>query len=161
VSERAGTSEHEGVMMADDLVDKVLARPGLYLGPQADPADTTGAPPQVARIAVGALPGGSGATFDYEVLSADGRPHLEHTMLVRTTGGLAIVTSHSHATVTTIIDETEPGYFPAADDASPFPMAIRIEVPEPGHIIYSWSYGGPDAELRVRDVGDVRFVAAG
>ena len=147
--------------MTDDLVDLVLAKPGLYVGPQGDPTDTSGAPASVARIAVTPLPGGSGATFDYEVLSADtGRPHIEHAMLIRTTKGLAVVTSHSHANVTSVINETERGYFPADEDASPFPMAIRLEVPEPGHLVYSWSYAGPGEELRVRDVGDVRFVSA-
>jgi hypothetical protein len=38
-------------------------------------------------------------------------------------------------------------------------MAIRIEVPEPGHIIYSWSYGRPGDEMQVRDVGDVKLVS--
>jgi hypothetical protein len=38
-------------------------------------------------------------------------------------------------------------------------MAIRLEVPEPGHLVYSWSYGGDKEPLRVRDVGDVRLIA--
>ena len=61
--------------------------------------------------------------------------------------------------VATVIHETEPGYFPAADGAAPFPMAIRLDVPEPGHLVYSWSYGGRGEPMRVRDVGDVRRVS--
>ncbi|MEY2588123.1 MAG: hypothetical protein QOJ67_107, partial [Acidimicrobiaceae bacterium] len=41
----------------------------------------------------------------------------------------------------------------------PFPMAIRIEVPEPGHIVYSWSYGMPGEEPTLRDIGDVKLIA--
>jgi hypothetical protein len=37
-------------------------------------------------------------------------------------------------------------------------MAIRLEVPEPGHLVYSWSYGWDKEPLKVRDVGDVRLV---
>ena len=36
--------------------------------------------------------------------------------------------------------------------------AIRLEVPEPGHLIYTWSYGWGDQPLQVRDIGDVRLV---
>jgi hypothetical protein len=140
-----------------DLVDQLLVRPGLYLGPQADPVAT--APPSVARIDVRPLPGGSGVMFSYEVITSDnGRVHAEHAVLARTTHGLVLVTSHSHADVTTVLRESQPGYFPAEEGASPFPMAIRLEVPEPGHLVYSWSYGMPGEELRVRDVGDVRVV---
>ena len=71
-----------------------------------------------------------------------------------------LVTSHTHADITTVIaeDPAEPGWFPAADGTAPFPMAIRIEVPEPGHLVYSWSYGWGDQPLAVRDVADVRAI---
>jgi len=142
------------------LVELLLSRTGLYVGPQADPTDASGAPPSVARVDITALPGGSGVMMAYEVLSAnDGVVHHEHAILARATDGLILVTSHSHADVTTVVKETEPGYFPAADGTAPFPMAIRLEVPEPGHLIYSWSYGGGQEPLRVRDVGDVRLVS--
>ena len=94
-----------------------------------------------------------------QVLDADGgRLHHEHSMLGRTTNGLVLVTSHTHANVVTVISESEPGYFEAADGVSPFPMAIRLEVPEDGHLVYSWSYGGDEEPLRVRDVGYVRLL---
>lgn len=141
-----------------DVLELLLAKPGLYVGPQADPEGDP-ADASLARIDVTPLPGGSGVMFDYEVLAADGsRPHHEHAVLARTPAGLVLVTSHSHADVTTVLNETEPGYFPAADNASPFPMAIRLEVPEPGHLVYSWSYGWAEEPLRVRDVGDVRLL---
>jgi hypothetical protein len=147
----------QGVIVAD-LVDRLLANPGTYVGPQADPNDTS-SPPSVARIVVSPLPGNSGVMFDYEVLDADGsRPHLEHSILARATGGLVLVTSHTHADVLTVIEETEPGYFEAADGTSPFPIAIRLEVPEDGHLVYSWSYGWAQEPLRVRDIGDVRLL---
>jgi hypothetical protein len=143
-----------------DLVESLLAHPGLYVGPQADPEDSSGNPPSVARIDVTVLPGGSGVMFEYDVLSpGGGRVHHEHSVLAKTTTGLVLVTSHSHADTTTVISESEPGYFEASEEASPFPMAIRLEVPEPGHLIYSWSYGGGAEPMRVRDVGDVRLLA--
>jgi hypothetical protein len=139
-----------------DVVDGLLARPGLYVGTSSDPTGEHGS--SAARIEVDALPGGSGVYLRYEVLSTDdGVVHDERAMLARAAGGLVLVTAHSHADITTVITETEPGYFPAADDA-PFPTAIRIEVPEPGHLVYSWSYGMPGEELVVRDVGDLRHV---
>ena len=142
-----------------DLVELLLGNTGVYVGAQADPHDSSGAPASVARVDVSAMPGGSGVMMAYEVLSAtEGVVHHEHAVLARTTGGITLVTSHSHADVTTVLTETEPGYFPAADGASPFPMAIRLEVPEPGHLVYSWSYGWEQEPLRVRDVGDVRLV---
>jgi hypothetical protein len=143
-----------------DLVELLLSAPGLYVGPQADPEDASGAAPSVARVEISALPGGSGVMMMYEVLSAtNGVGHHEHALLARTPQGLVLVTSHSHADVTTVLSESEPGYFPAADGAAPFPMAIRLEVPEPGHLVYSWSYGWEAEPMRVRDVGDVRLVS--
>ena len=144
--------------MAEDLVERLAARPGVYLGPQRDPKDSE-APSSVARIVVTALPGGAGVTFDYEVLSTDhGRGHVEHTVLARTSEGPVLFAAHSHAPVATLLRQTEPGYFVAAEGASPFPMAIRIDAPEPGRIVYSWSYGEPGGELEVRDVGDVKLL---
>jgi hypothetical protein len=97
--------------------------------------------------------------FEYDVLSpGPGRVHHEHAILAKTPTGLVLVTSHSHADVTTVLSESAPGYFEAPLEDSPFPMAIKLEVPEPGHLIYSWSYGGGNEPLRVRDVGDVRLV---
>ena len=132
----------------------------MYVGAQADPEAHGGEAPSVARIVVSALPGGCGVSFDYEVLTAAGTiAHNEHAILARTPAGNVVITAHSHADVATVIHETEPGYFPAADGAAPFPMAIRLDVPEPGHLVYSWSYGGRGEPMRVRDVGDVRRVS--
>jgi hypothetical protein len=143
-----------------DLVEQLLTHTGVYVGPQADPNDTSGAPPSIARIDITALPGGSGVMMAYEVLSATNAiVHHEHAILARSSDGIVLITSHSHADVTTVLKEAEPGYFPADDGRAPFPMAIRLEVPEPGHLVYSWSYGGEQEPLRVRDVGDVRLVS--
>ncbi len=142
-----------------DLVELLLSKPGLYVGAQAGPHDASGEPPSIARVEITALPGGSGVMMAYEVLSAtNGIVHHEHAILARGMDGLVLVTSHSHAEVTTVLKETEPGYFPAADGAAPFPMAIRLEVPEPGHLVYTWSYGWEQEPLQVRDIGDVRLV---
>ena len=145
--------------MAKDLVDQLLAQPGLYLGPQRDPSNPGEESHSVARIMVTALPGNSGVSFDYEVLSAEnGRPHAEHTVLARTAEGPMLFTAHVHAPVLTPLREQEPGYFAPAEGDSPFPMAIRIEVPEKGRIVYSWSFGEPGGKAEVRDIGDVRLV---
>jgi len=129
--------------MAEDLVAQLASHPGIYVGGQADPTVHDNAGTSVARIVVTALPGGCAVAFDYEVVSiANGIVHAEHSVLTRTPAGLVLLTVHSHADVGTIAHETEPGYFPADEGAAPFPMAIRLEVPEPGHLVYSWSYGG-------------------
>jgi hypothetical protein len=141
-----------------DVLDQLLAKPGLYLGTQVTPhapGDDVG----VARILVTALPGGAGVSMDYEVLtSTNGLVHQEHAVLARGATGVLLMTSHSHAPIATVVREAEPGWFPAGEGDAPFPMAIRLEVPEPGHLVYSWSYGSPGEELKVADVGDVRLV---
>jgi hypothetical protein len=97
--------------------------------------------------------------FEYEALSpSNGRVHDEHAVLAKTMSGLVLVTSHGHADTTAVLTESEPGYFEAPPEATAFPMAIRVEIPEPGHLIYSWSYGWGKEPLRVRDVADVRLV---
>ena len=147
-----------------DLVDQLLARPGRYVGPATRPADddaADGAAPDIARIEVSPLPGGSAVMIGYEVLSGGGGVvHHEHAVVARASTGVVLVTSHTHADITTVIAEAadEPGWFPAGEGTAPFPMAIRIEVPEPGHVVYSWSYGWGDRPLAVRDIADVRAV---
>ena len=142
-----------------DLLDRLLANSGTYVGSQADPGDTSGRPPTVARINVSPLPGNAGVAFDYEVLDADGsRPHHEHSILARTTTGVVLITSHTHADVVTVISETEPGYFEASDGTSRFPMAIRLAMPEDGHLVYAWSYGSNQDPMRVRDIGNVHLL---
>ena len=143
-----------------DLVETLLNGVGLYCGSQVDPTGATGPSGSIARILVTALPGGAGVSMDYEVLSAEGGlVHAERSTLARTTRGVVLVTAHTHADILTVLSETEPGYFPAENDDAPFPMAIRLEVPEPGQLIYSWSYGSPGEALVVRDVGTLRIVS--
>jgi hypothetical protein len=143
--------------MTDDLVDRLLAQTGLHVGTSSDTRE--GATPQVARIVVTALPGRSGVAFDYEGLTHltnRERPfgHAEHSVLGRTSNGLALYTAHIHAPMLTELRETEPGYFEAIEGASPFPFAIRIEVPSAGRLVYTWSFG----ELAVCITGDVTLV---
>jgi hypothetical protein len=142
-----------------DLVELLLSKPGLYIGSQTAPEERPDAAPSVARIEVTPLPGRSGVMMAYEVLRADGVGHDEHAVLARTPHGLVLITSHSHADVTTVLHESEPGYFTPDEDNAPFPMAIRLEVPEAGHLVYSWSYGWDKEPLKLRDVGDVHLVA--
>jgi hypothetical protein len=146
--------------MAADLVDRLLAQTGLHVGTDRDPTVDRAAP-QVARVIVTALPGGSGVMFDYEGLSLNQeRPlaHAEHAVLGRTSNGLALYTAHVHAPVLTELRETAPGYFEAVEGASPFPLAIRIEVPSARRLVYSWSFSQPGGELAVRNIGDVTLV---
>src|ERR1700726_1274672 len=147
--------------MADDLVDRLFAQTSLHLGTSRDMRED--AAPQVARIMVTPLPGRSGVTFDYEgltLLTTQGRPfgHSEHAVLGRTSSGLALYTAHIHAPVLTELRETEPGDFEAVEGASPFPLAIRIEVPSPGRLVYTWSFGDPGGHFAVRIIGDVILV---
>jgi len=144
-----------------DLIDQLTAHPGLYSGSQTDPTVTSEATPSVARITVTPLPGASGVSLDYEVLSPqNGLVHAEHAVLARTPNGIVLVTAHSHAGLAAVLRETEAGYFPGIADEAPFPMAIRVEVPEPRRLVYSWSYSGPGEELVVRDVGTLNLVTA-
>ena len=143
-----------------DLVEQLLARPGLYVGVQTRPGDTSDEPPGVARIEVTPLPGGSGVMLAYEVLAPNGGlAHREHAVLARSSTGLVLVTSHTHADITTVIAEDGPGHFPAAEGTAPFPMAVDLDVPAPGHLVYKWSYGWADQPIALRDVGDVHAVS--
>jgi hypothetical protein len=147
--------------MTDDLVDRLLAQTGLHVGTSRDTRED--ATPQVARIVVTALPGRSGVTFDYEgltLLTNQERPfgHAEHSVLGRTANGVALYTAHIHAPMLTELRETEPGSFESGEGASPFPLAIRIEVPSAGRLIYTWSIGEPGGERAVRITGDVALV---
>jgi hypothetical protein len=144
-----------------DLIDALVAAPGVYLGQETTHEggqDHVG----VARVVVTALPGGAGATLDYQVLTSSGSlAHDEHAVLTRTASGVVLLTAHSHAPVAAMVpeDPSEPGWFPAPAGAAPFPMAVRVEVPEPGHLVYSWSYAPPGGELAVRDIADVRRIS--
>jgi hypothetical protein len=146
--------------VADDLIDRLLAQTGLYVGTDRRP--TTDYPaPQVARIIVSVLPGRCGVMFEYEGLSLnpeDRVPHLEHAVLGRTSNGLALYTANIHAPVLIELRETEPGYFEAVEGTAPFPVAIRIELPSAGRLIYTWLFGEPGGEVSVRNIGDVTLV---
>ncbi len=147
--------------MAQDLVDRLLARTGLHIGTTRDTRED--AAPQAARIMVTPLPGRSGVTFDYEglnLLMNPARPfgHSEHAMLARTSNGLTLYSAHIHAPMLTELRQKAPGEFEAVEGASPFPLAIGIEVPSDGRLTYTWSFGEPGGELAVRIIGEVIHV---
>ena len=147
----------KGSKMADDLVDLLLAHTGLYLGTDQDPARTDRAP-QVARINVSALPGRVGVTFDYEGIRHDpNRPlgHAEHAVLARTANGLVLHSASNHAPTLIELREATPGYFEAAEGSVPFALAIQIEVPAAGRLVYTWLFGQPGGDVRVGNIGDV------
>ena len=133
------------------IVDDLLANSGTYLGlDRGDHGDSA------AKLVVTPLPGGAGVAIDYETFNAGGgdhiRGHAEHAVVGRTSGGGAIlVTGHIHGESVAVLRESEPGVFVLGDEPSDFPMSIRIEVPEPGKLVHSWSYGMPGEEPVERD----------
>jgi hypothetical protein len=159
-------SDRGGKRLTDDLVDRLLAQTGLYVGTDRRPEGHERPYPttQIARIRVSALPGGVGVSFDYEGLS--GNPerrmtHREHAVLARTADGLALHSVSIHAPVLVELRESEPGYFRAGAGAAPFPVAIRIEIPAAGELVYTWLFGEPgEAEVRVGNIGEVALVTS-
>ena len=147
--------------MAADLVDRLLGQTGLHVGTSSDTREDAAA--QAARIMVTALPGRSGVTFDYEglnLLTTHERPlgHAEHAVLARTATGLTLYSANIHAPLLMELRETEAGSFEAPAGASPFPLAIRVEVPSRGRLLYTWSFGEPGGEFSTRITGDVTLV---
>lgn len=139
------------------IVDELIANPGVYLGIGRDPEDARDeARSQAARIVVTPLPKGAGVAIDYETFNpAEPRrvqPHIEHAVIGRLHGGGAIlVSAHSHADTVAVLHETAPGEFAMREPSSPFPMAITISVPEPGRLVYVWSYGEAGGSAVPRD----------
>jgi len=139
------------------IVDDLLAHPGTYLGIDRD-ADSRGS--AAARIVVTPLPGGAGVSLDYETFSPDNperiRGHAEHTMVARThDGGAILVAGHLHADSVAVQRESEPGVFVVGPEGSPFPVMIKISMPEPGRLVHSWSYGAPGEEAVERDIAEL------
>ncbi|MCU1486871.1 MAG: hypothetical protein JWN67_3617 [Actinomycetia bacterium] len=142
------------------IVDDLLANPGLYVGLdrlRIDETDHTG----VARIVVTPLPGGSGVSLDYEVLSPvgpdGGRNHHEHTLVARGhDGGTLMLIGHTHADGLEVLRETEPGVFERGDgEPGPFPVKVVVSVPAPGRIRHAWWYGRPGDVAIERDISEV------
>ena len=139
------------------IVDALLENPGTYVGTGVGVADERQA---AARIVVTALPGGAGVTLDYETFNAADadrvQGHGEHAVVARThDGGAVYVTAHFHADSVAVLTETKPGVFELGDQPYPFPMAIAIEVPEPGRITHIWSYGRPGEQPVERERAEV------
>lgn len=140
----------------ESLIDALLAWPGRYLGVGRDLGEEHRF---VARIVVTPLPGRSAVSLDYEAFSTDNvTQHAEHSVLARTPTGAVLVVAHSHGDTTAVLHETDPGFFVAAADASPFPMAIRVEVPELGRLTYNWHFGRPGGPLEQHDVTELQLV---
>ena len=143
------------------IIDELIANPGVYLGLGHDPADERDEPrSQAARIVVTPLPSGAGVAIDYETFNpaVPGRvqPHIEHVVIGRLHGGGAIlVSAHAHAESVAVLHETAPGEFTMGEESAPFPMAISISVPEPGRLVYVWSYGSPGGTAVPRDRAEV------
>jgi hypothetical protein len=140
------------------IVDDLLKNPGTYIGISGD---IDGHEPNEhgqagARIVITPLPGGAGVTLDYETFNPANKDriqaHAERAMVARAGDGTAIyVTGHLHADTVAIMRETDPGVFELGDEPNPFPMSIRIAIPEAGRLVHSWSYGRPGEEPVERD----------
>ena len=139
------------------IIDELIANAGVYLGIGRDPEDQRDEPrSQAARIVVTPLPSGAGVAVDYETFnpaeSDRVQPHIEHAMIGRLHGGGAVlVSAHAHADTVAVLHETAPGEFTMGEQTAPFPMAITIAVPEPGRLVYVWSYGEPGGTAVPRD----------
>ena len=138
------------------IVDELIKNPGVYLGVGRDPQDSEGGHGQAARVVVTPLPNGAGVTVDYETFNPAHperiQPHIEHVVIGRLHGGGAILVSgHSHADTVAVLREASPGQFVMGEDSLPFPMEITISVPEPGRLVYIWSYAEPGGQAVPRD----------
>jgi hypothetical protein len=137
------------------IIDELLAHPGVYIGMDRDPTTQR---VSAARIVVTPLPGGAGVTLDFESFNSDNpdriRGHAEHAVLGRVHGGGSVlVTGHIHADSVAVLRERDPGVFVLGDEPSAFPMAISV--PEPGRLVYIWSFGPPGGEIAERDRAEV------
>jgi hypothetical protein len=143
------------------IVDQLINNSGVYLGIGRDPGGQRDQPQgQVARIVVTPLPSNAGVSVDYETFDPAHpervQPHIEHAVIGRLHGGGAIlVTGHAHADTVAVLRETSQGEFTMGDEPGAFPMAISISVPEPGRLVYVWSYGEPGGEPVPRDRAEV------
>lgn len=139
------------------IVDDLLKNPGTYLGLDAD---VGGHGEAVARIVVTPLPGGAGVTLDYDTFNPANKdrihPHSERAIVAKThDGGTIYVTAHVHAESVATLREGDPGVFDLVDEAYPFPMRIKVSMPEPGRLVHSWCYGMPGEEPVERDRAEV------
>jgi len=135
------------------IIDELLAHPGVYVGLDRDPTTQR---VSAARIVVSPLPGGAGVTLDFESFNTHDadriRGHAERALLGWThDGGSILVTAHIHANSVAVLRESDPGVFVLGDESSPFPLAIEISAPEPGKLVYVWSFGPPGGEIVERD----------
>jgi hypothetical protein len=141
------------------IVDQLIDNPGVYVGVGWDPTEER-PQRQAARIVVTPLPSRAGVSVDYETFDATNaervQPHIEHVIVGRLHGGGAILVSgHAHADTVAVLRETSPGEFTMGGEPGAFPMAVSISVPEPGRLVYIWSYGEPGREPVPRDRAEV------
>ena len=143
------------------LVDSLLANTGHYVGRGWFAPDER--PPRASRLIVTALPGASGVTLDYEVLSMQGELlHREHSMLARSSDGNTIlVVAHQDDTAAAVLAEITSGFFTTAS-SEPFPkgqMGIRIDVPVPGRIRHAYCWADDHGRFVEVDVSDLNVMA--
>jgi len=143
--------------VADELIEQLLERTGLYVGTDHDP-NRPERSPQVARINVAALPGRVGVAIDYEGIRVDPQQpigHAEHAVLARSAHGVSLYSVSIHSPILIELRETTRGYFEPEEGASPYPVAIRLEIPAAGRLVYTWLFAEPGGDLHVANIGDV------
>ena len=138
------------------IVDQLVQNAGVYLGIGVEPHGDEPSEGQAARIVITPLPNDSGVTVDYETFNPATpdrvQPHREHGLIGRVEGGGAVLVSgHNHAGTVAVLRETSPGEFVMGDEPGAFPMAISISFPEPGRLVYVWSYAEPGGQPVPRD----------
>jgi hypothetical protein len=142
-----------------DLLDRLLAAPGLYVGVGRGLPEPGPGTPWLARIVVTALPGGEAVSLDYEARSpVNLRQHAEHSVLGRSAEGLTLVMAHVHAPSLTILREEEPGRFVDREGTSPFPIEIHMDVPERGRLVHGWWFAAPGGTVEPRDVAELELL---
>lgn len=107
------------------------------------------------------LPGRAGVALDYEGIRVDPQKavgHAEHAVLARSAHGISLYSASIHSPILMELRETAPGYFEPAEGTSPYPVAIRIEIPATGRLVYTWLFAQPGEVLQTGNIGDVTLV---
>ncbi len=140
------------------LSQTLASAAGLYTG--AGDGDESG--PFVARIDVSKLPNG-GAMLRYLARSDESEVlHVEQTMLVAGPDGRdRLYIAHSESPFVTEMTETEPdsGRFAQSEPFGPYQMEVKVEVPEPGRLIYGWWWAEDGGQLLEQSRADVRLLS--
>jgi len=137
--------------------ERLAQVPGLYVGP----GEGVESGPFLGRVQIGRLPNG-GASIDYEALSHDhAMQHREHSLLVIGPGGrdrLFVAYSESPYVVELVETKPDSGRFEQPASAGPYKLAVRLEMAEPGRLVYGWWWGAQGETPIERSRVDVRAV---